>query len=346
MKARVFVDSITLHATAGNGGNGVVSFRREKFVPKGGPDGGDGGRGGHVILKASDDVDSLLAIYYAPRRRATPGDKGGGARMTGHDGKDIVIDVPCGTVIHDRATGAVLGELIDDHAEMIVAQGGKGGKGNWHWRSATHQTPMEHTDGELGKDVELQLELKIVAEVGLVGFPNAGKSALISSISKAHPKVAPYPFTTLHPIMGTVFYDDYSRLRVADIPGLIPGAHSGVGLGHAFLRHVERSQVLVYVIDMAGVDGRKPYEDYRVLRNELGLYSRDLLKRESICVANKMDLPEAAANLKEFKRKLRIKPLEISALTGAGLAALKKALRTLCPAVATPGGPQPPDADV
>ena len=331
MKARTFVDSVVVNAAAGAGGNGVVSFRREKFVPKGGPDGGDGGRGGHIILKASHDVDSLLALYYAPHQRARAGGNGAGARMTGANGKDIIIPVPCGTTVKNRETDTLLGDLIKPGDELIVAKGGKGGKGNWHWRSATHQVPMEHTDGEPGEELVLKLDLKLVADVGLVGFPNAGKSSVLRCISAAHPKVAAYPFTTINPIMGTMFFDDYTHMRVADIPGLIPGAHEGVGLGMDFLRHIERSRAIVYIIDMAGVDGRKPYQDYRDLRKELGFYSKALLKHPSIVVANKMDLPESKENLREFKRKIRIKPLELSTLTGTGLDALKTALRPFCP---------------
>lgn len=316
--------------TAGRGGNGVCSFRREKFIPHGGPDGGDGGRGGHVILKADRDVDSLLSLYYAPHQRAKDGRPGGGARMTGHDGADVVLPVPCGTSVYNRDSGAFIGDLVDDGTELVIARGGKGGRGNWHWRSPSHQVPMEHSDGTEGEELYVRLELKLVADVGLVGYPNAGKSSLISKISKAHPKVAAYPFTTINPIMGTVFYDDYSSLRVVDIPGLIEGAHTGAGLGHAFLRHAERTKVIVLVIDMAGVDGRKPYEDYRVLRRELKHCNPELLKRPLLVVANKMDLPEAAAHLKEFKRKTRTKPLEISAQDGVGLKAVTQAMKKLC----------------
>ncbi|MBN1675456.1 MAG: GTPase ObgE [Kiritimatiellae bacterium] len=326
MKAHTFVDSVALHVQAGAGGNGCVSFRREKFVPRGGPDGGDGGRGGHIILRGDCNENSLLAVYYTPDRRAEHGEHGKGKRCHGHDGKDIIIAVPCGTEIHDARTGECIGDIVADGEELLVAQGGRGGLGNCHWKSPTHQAPREHTDGEPGRESWLRLELKLMADVGLVGFPNAGKSSLLTAISDAHPKVAAYPFTTLNPIIGTVIFPDYSRVTVADIPGLIEGAHSGVGLGDAFLRHVERAPVLVHVIDMAGVDGRLPRDDYHALRTELTLYREDLVERPTLIVANKMDLPSAAENLREFEGRTGVHPMPVSAAKGWGLDELKDAL--------------------
>jgi len=316
-----------MHAHAGNGGDGAVNFRREKFVPRGGPDGGDGGRGGSVILRADLDTDSLISIYYCPHQRAEHGERGGRKRLTGHDGRDCLVKVPCGTIAADKDSGETIGEVVEDGAELVVARGGKGGRGNWHWRSPTHQTPTEHTDGVPGEELTIRLELKTVADVGLVGYPNAGKSSILAAISDAHPKIAPYPFTTLNPVMGTVVYDDYTRIRVADIPGLIDGAHNGVGLGDKFLRHIERSRFLVYVIDIAGADGRGASADYVSLRNELGLYLQDLTERPFIVAANKMDMPDSARAIRKFRRETGAKPLPVSAVTGLNMDRLREEIR-------------------
>ncbi len=329
MKSRTFVDTVTIYVTAGNGGNGCVGFRREKFVPKGGPDGGDGGRGGHVILRADRDVDSLIRLSYAPHQRARHGGHGRGKRCHGRNGEDLIAKVPCGTEVHDAETGELLHDLIAHGDEVSAATGGKGGNGNCHWATSTHQAPMEHTDGEEGQVATLRLELKIVADVGLVGFPNAGKSSLLTALSDAHPKIGAYPFTTLNPIIGTLIFDDYTRMTMADIPGLIEGAHEGVGLGHAFLRHIERASYLVFVVDMAGVDGRRPHEDYLHLREELELHRADLLERPCLVVANKMDAAEAQDHLVTFRKKTRTQPLLVSALDGTGLPELKQAVREL-----------------
>ncbi len=330
MKTRKFVDNVTVFAAAGNGGNGSSSFRREKFVPKGGPDGGDGGRGGHIILRGDPDTDSLIALYFAPHLRAGHAGAGSGNRKHGRNGQDCIIKIPLGTEIWDKETGVLLGDIVASGQELIVARGGNGGRGNIHYKSSTHQAPTEHTDGELGQELELRLELKIMADIGLVGFPNAGKSSLLGCLSDAHPKIAAYPFTTLNPVLGTVVFDDFTRLRMADIPGIIKGAHEGIGLGVAFLRHIERATFLLIVVDMAGVDTREPVEDYRCLMRELRLYDKELPKRPHLVVANKMDLPEAAEHLAVFTRKTRIKPLQISTQTGAGIAELKTKLYALC----------------
>lgn len=329
MKTRTFVDSVVIYAIAGRGGNGCVSFRREKYVPKGGPDGGDGGHGGHVILHADPHTDSLISLYFQPHQHAQDGQHGMGKKMHGRNGHDLRVPVPLGTEVRNAQTDEVLGDLTSPGQEMIVAKGGKGGLGNPHWQTSTHQTPYEHSDGTAGEEFTLRLDLKLMADVGLVGFPNAGKSSIVSRISNAHPKVAPYAFTTINPIIGTVMYDDYSRFTVADIPGLIKGAHEGVGLGARFLRHIERASCLAYVIDMSGSEGRDPLDDYATLRNELKLYNKALLDHPFIVVANKMDLPEAEEHLKAFKRKTKTRPIPVSAETGEGMDELKTRLYRL-----------------
>lgn len=326
MKANKFIDTVSVYAFAGDGGNGCMSFRREKYVPHGGPDGGDGGRGGDVVFRADTGVSSLLSLYYAPHQRADRGGHGKGKQMHGRNGKDKVILVPCGTEVWDAPENVLLADIVSAGEVFIAAHGGKGGLGNCHWKTSTHQAPREHTDGQPGEQKELLLKLKLISDIGLVGYPNAGKSSILSAISDAHPKVAAYPFTTLNPIIGTVVFDDHNRLTVADIPGLIEGAHKGIGLGHDFLRHVERARYLVFVIDMAGVDMRKPHEDYASLMKEIGLYRKDLLDKKHLVLANKMDLPEAGENIVKFIRKTGIDPIRVSAKTGDGLDAVKKVL--------------------
>jgi len=329
LKGFKFVETAGADILAGCGGNGCASFRREKCVPFGGPDGGDGGRGGHVILLADPNVDSLIAIYYQPRQHAEDGGKGQGQKRHGRNGKDLVLKVPCGTVARDEATGEILGDLVTPGEQLIVARGGKGGLGNCHWKTSVHQAPTEHTKGEAGEQRRLRLDVKIVADIGLIGFPNAGKSTLLTAISHAHPRIAAYPFTTLQPVIGTIQYDTFTRLKLVDIPGLIQGAHAGAGLGHTFLRHVERTRGLVYVIDMAGSDVRHPADDYATLRDELGRYNPELLQRPALVVANKMDLDPALANLPEFIARTGLKPLLVSGLTRNGTEELKSALHKL-----------------
>lgn len=330
MKTRHFVDTVLVLARAGNGGNGCCSFRREKFVPRGGPDGGDGGHGGDVVLKGDEDVDSLVSLFYESRHFAENGVSGAGRRMHGRNGRDHVVPVPLGTIVLDAETGESLGDVTAHGQTLAVAKGGRGGLGNVHWKRADHQVPFEHTPGTEGEERRLRLDLRMMADAGLVGFPSAGKSSLLRCISRARPKVGPYPFTTLTPMIGTVEYPErYASLRVADIPGLIEDAHLGVGLGLDFLRHIERSKVLVFVLDMAGVDGRKPWEDYRTLLRELELRDPALLERTRILVANKMDLPEAKPNLKEFRKEVGEKPIEISTVDLQGLETLKTRLYRL-----------------
>lgn len=326
MKTITFKDRVRVYVYAGNGGDGAATFRREKYIDHGGPDGGDGGLGGSVYLRASKDQSSLLDLYYEPHQRAEHAGKGTGKQCTGRGGRDRYVLVPCGTQAYDYETGEFVGEVINDGDVLLVAKGGRGGKGNMHFATPSHQAPREFTPGQEGETRVLRLDLKSVADVGLVGYPNAGKSTLLRAISGAKPKVAPYPFTTLNPIIGTVVFDDYRTIKVADIPGLIDGASEGVGLGHDFLRHIERTKFLVFIVDMAGVDARDPVDDFRSLKKELKLYSKDLLKRPTLILANKMDLPEAAQKLKDFKRRTKTKPLEISAESGAGVDAVKAAL--------------------
>ena len=326
MKTVVFKDRVILNVIAGSGGDGLSSFRREKYVPRGGPDGGDGGRGGHVILEASKDVDSLLPLYFRPHQKAEPGGRGGKQRAHGRNGQDRVIAVPCGTIAYDEASGDLIGEVLEHGDRLRIARGGRGGKGNCHWVTATNQAPTDSTAGTAGEGKRLRLDLKLVADVGLVGYPNAGKSTLLRSMTHAHPKVASYPFTTLNPLIGTLIFDDYSQIRIADIPGLIEGAAEGVGLGHDFLRHIERTSFLVFVIDMGATDGRDPIADYRNLRHELGAYRAELNDRPFLVVANKMDAPGADDNLQAFQDELGVEVLPAIAELDEGVDRIKHAL--------------------
>ncbi len=319
MKPTTFVDQVRIQVFAGNGGNGAATFRREKYIPHGGPDGGDGGDGGSVWLRASKDAASLLDLHFAPIVRAEHGEKGRSKQQYGHGGEDKDAIVPVGTEVRDFETGEFLGEVLADGDRLKVAQGGKGGLGNMHFQTSTHQAPTEFTEGVPGEIKTLKLTMKTVAEVGLVGYPNAGKSTLLSQLSAARPKVAAYPFTTLHPQVGTVVFDATHTLRVADVPGLLKDAHKGVGLGHDFLRHIERTHFLLFVIDMAGIDGRKPVDDFLNLQEELKLYNPELADRPYWVLANKMDEPVAKKNLAAFKRKTKEKPLEMAAALGEGV---------------------------
>ena len=327
MKGLTFVDRCRIQVFAGNGGDGCASFRREKFIPKGGPDGGDGGNGGSVYLRASNDTDSLLNLYYQPLRRAEHGGKGRSKQCYGRNGANLYVDVPCGAEVRMEESCDFIGEVIKPGDVILVAQGGKGGQGNMRFVTSSYQAPREFTHGAKGESKKLLIELKTVADVGLVGYPNAGKSTLLAAISPAKPKIASYPFTTLHPVIGTIAYDDYGHMKIADIPGLIDGAHKGIGLGHDFLRHIVRTKYLLFIIDMAGVDGRNPVDDYRNLKKELKLYSAELAVRPSMVVANKMDLPEAEVNYKAFIQRTRQKPAKISAALGEGIDELRKELR-------------------
>jgi GTP-binding protein len=285
-----------------------------------------------VILRVDPNTDSLISLFFNPEQRAEKGQHGMGKRMHGRNGEDLVVLVPCGTEVRDASNGQLLCDLVEPGAEMIIAKGGRGGLGNPHWQTSTHQTPYEHTDGEPGEEKKIQLDVKLLADVGLVGFPNAGKSSILSQISHAHPKIGAYAFTTINPIIGTVMVgEDFetTSYRVADIPGIIKNAHQGVGLGLDFLRHIERATCLAIVVDMSGSEGRDPVEDYRTVRHEMKMYNPDLLERSTLVIANKMDLPESAENLKVFRRKTKTKPLPVSTETGEGLELLKTRLHQM-----------------
>ncbi len=328
MKTRTFVDSATAEVRAGRGGDGSGSFRRESHVPEGGPDGGDGGRGGNVVMRASTHADSLLRVFYEPRLFAENGVNGTGQKMHGRNGEDLIVDVPCGTEVYNADTGAWIGEVLEHGQELILARGGRGGWGNVHFKSSTNQAPEKFIPGDEGESFRARFELKTIAEAGLVGFPNAGKSSLLSALSSAKPKIANYPFTTLHPIVGTVVYDDYATLRMADIPGIIEGAADGVGLGLTFLRHISRSKMLVYVLDMSDTENL-PEHAYQVLKAEIESYDPELAERPSIVIANKMDEPAAQEHLATFIAETGIEPICLSLVEEGhpGLDAVRQALR-------------------
>jgi GTP-binding protein len=286
----MFIDEAVIHVQAGDGGNGCISFRREKYIPKGGPDGGDGGNGGSVILQADPNKNTLLDFSGKHHWRATRGVGGMGKKMAGESGQDLYIHVPPGTLIYDADLGVLLADLDAPGKQITAARGGKGGRGNWHFKSANHQTPRFAEPGTEGQQRTLKLELKLIADVGLVGMPNAGKSTLLRCVSAARPKVADYPFTTLDPQLGIVDMTGDRRLVMADIPGLIAGASHGAGLGHAFLRHIERTKVIVHLLDLYPLDGSDPVENYRTIRKELAGFSDVLANKREIIAANKMDL--------------------------------------------------------
>lgn len=320
-----FVDEVKIFVKSGDGGHGCVSFRREKFVPRGGPDGGNGGKGGDVVIVADSQSMNLYDLRHKKHHRAKRGGNGGGADCHGRDGEECVVHVPPGTVIFSDDKSEVLADLDEFGARYVAAKGGRGGKGNAFFTSSTNRAPRMAQDGEEGEERWLVLELKAIADVGLLGFPSVGKSTLITAISAARPKIAPYPFTTLVPHLGAVDRDPTRRFIVADIPGLIEGAHQGVGLGLKFLRHIERTRVLIHVLDMDPHSGREPVSDFDVLNDELGSYKAELLEKPQIIAANKCDLPEAAERLKKtvaaFRRRKR-KVFPISAKDGSGLAEL------------------------
>jgi GTP-binding protein len=324
-----FIDEAKFFVKAGDGGNGCLSFRREKFVPKGGPDGGDGGDGGSVTIEASRKLASLLDFRFKSHFIAQNGTPGRGKRMYGRKGEDFTLYVPLGSILKDAETGEVLAELLHEGDRFLAARGGEGGKGNVHFASAQNRAPRIATPGQDGEEHWLRIELKLLADIGLVGLPNAGKSTLLSKLSAANPKVAPYPFTTLEPQLGVMHLANYDDCIIADIPGLIEGAHTGAGLGHKFLRHVERTHILLHVID-ASTDDEQPLQEYRTLENELRVYNEELMDRQRLVVLNKIDLledDERLGALQElFFKAEGIKPLAISALTGQGLAQLQEVL--------------------
>jgi GTPase len=392
----MFIDEIKVYGRAGHGGKGAVAFHREAYRPKGGPSGGNGGRGGNVVLQADHDLNNLIAQYYSPRLIAQPGEAGMGKGMDGHAGKDIIVKVPCGTLVWkinspkgsegseeseaedetgsetgetpavkpsfkiatgsrptlrqsggeraleinleaengtaaatDFNKGELLADLTEHGQQFVLCKGGRGGLGNRNFATARRQTPRFAQPGEPGEEGHFLLELRIIADVGLVGYPNAGKSTLLTAISRARPKIAPYPFTTLHPQIGIVEYSkDWHRITVCDVPGLIEGAHRNVGLGHEFLRHIQRCKILVLLIDMAGTDGRNPWDDYKQLLCELELYDPELVQKPTYVVANKMDEPAAEENLKKFKRRIRkVRVLPIAAAFDEGIDLFRKLIR-------------------
>ncbi len=314
---------------AGDGGNGCISFRREKFIPKGGPDGGDGGNGGSVYLVGDRNKRTLMDFNYRKKIKAEIGQPGQGKNKSGLGGDDIVIKVPLGTQVYDVESGILLADITELDEPILIARGGKGGRGNDHFKSSINQTPRYAESGTLGEKVTARLELKLIADVGLVGCPNAGKSSLLTRLSSARPRIASYPFTTKEPVLGVVEVKDYASFVMADIPGLLEGAHKGVGLGDKFLKHIERTKILVHIIDLAGVDGRDPLDDFKTIDHELKAFHHHLEDKPQIVVFNKMDLPEAKANLARVKKALdkkKIPSLAISAATGEGLDKLKEVL--------------------
>ena len=325
------MDTARIQVKAGNGGNGCISFRREKFVPRGGPDGGDGGKGGNVVFIATLGMSTLIDLHHNPRQVAENGGHGAGKKRDGADGADCVVKVPAGTIVRDYDTTEILADLTDPDESVVVARGGIGGKGNARFKSSTFQAPRVAEKGEPGEEREISLEVKLIADVGLVGYPNAGKSTLLARTSAATPKIAAYPFTTLRPNLGVVRINREQNFILADIPGLIEGAHQGAGLGHQFLRHIERTKMLIHVIDLSATDGRDPIKDYERLNLELGHYNDLLTKLPQIIALNKTDMPEAKANLtrvQEYFGKRKIFP--ISAITGDGVNPLvQQAYRSL-----------------
>ena len=299
----MFIDRAKIRIKGGGGGNGVTAFRREKFVPRGGPSGGDGGRGGDVWIVADASLNTLLHLRYNPEHNAPRGRHGEGSNCSGRDGEDLTVRVPVGTQIFDSETGELLHDLAVDQARWLAARGGRGGFGNAHFATSTNRAPRYHQSGSEGEERELQLELKLLADVGLVGFPNAGKSTLISTISAAHPKIADYPFTTLEPNLGVVDLGDYRTFVVADIPGLIEGAHSGAGLGDRFLRHIERTKLLLHLVDVSSASGRETVTDYQTVNHELRAYNPELAERPQIVVATKIDALEDSERLESLREQ-------------------------------------------
>ena len=334
----MFIDEVRILVKAGDGGNGCLAFRREKFVPRGGPSGGDGGRGGDVILVSSEHENTLLKFRYNPEHKAERGRHGEGSNRTGADGQSLEVQVPVGTVVYDESTGARLYDFTHPGERFTVASGGRGGKGNARFATSTHQAPTEHEPGRPGEERRLRLELKLLADVGLVGFPNAGKSTLISRVSAARPKIADYPFTTLEPNLGVVELPDYRSFVVADIPGLIEGAHEGHGLGIQFLRHIERTRLLVHLVDVSEASGRDPVQDFETVMDELASFSRDLFSKPMLVVASKMDVAQDPARVLALRLHVAERGMayfEISSATGLGIEKLKFAMaeRVLAPAL-------------
>jgi GTP-binding protein len=322
----MFVDEAKILVKAGDGGNGCVSFRREKYIPKGGPDGGDGGKGGSVYFEAVDDLDTLVDFTGRHNWRAEDGHPGSGSNKHGADGQDLIIPVPPGTLIYDTDLNLLLKDLNEVGIRVRVCRGGRGGKGNKAFATSTNQTPRCAEPGKEGQERNVRLELKLIADVGIVGMPNAGKSTLISRCSAARPKIADYPFTTVEPVLGIVELSDYRRFIMADIPGLIEGSHKGAGLGIEFLKHIERTRIIVHILDIMPIDGSAPAENYKAIRNELKLYSKALAEKPEVIVANKIDLDPDSEAVKQLRKKLRKKVYPISAVTGTEIKELTEIL--------------------
>ena len=324
----MFIDETSIKARAGDGGKGCVSFRREKYEPWGGPNGGDGAKGGDVLLRGDDDTNNLIDFKFKPHWTGERGGHGLGKDCNGHVGKAAILRVPLGTVVYNEDTRELVTEILTDGQEFVICKGGKGGFGNTHFKSSINRAPREAEPGEPGETGNFRLELKSIADIGLVGFPNAGKSSLTNLITNARPKTAAYPFTTLHPQIGIIEYaKEYERLIMADVPGLIAGASENKGLGHRFLRHIERCALLLLIVDINGTDARDPRDDYKHLLNELDLYNPELLNKPRIVAANKMDEPAAKANLAKFKKRYpKAEIFPISCLTEIGISPLKKEL--------------------
>ena len=328
----MFIDEAKIRVKAGDGGNGCMAFRREKFVPRGGPSGGDGGRGGDVVMESSQRHNTLIHFRFNPEHKAQRGEHGMGSNCTGLDGKSVVLQVPVGTSLYDFETGELIHDFSEPDERIVVAKGGRGGRGNQHFATSTHQAPREHEMGRPGEERIYRLELKLLADVGLVGYPNAGKSTLISRISAAKPKIADYPFTTLEPNLGVVSVGEEPHLQsfvVADVPGLIEGAHEGSGLGTQFLRHIERTRVLAHLVDVSDASGRPdPVEDFKVINNELASFGNGLLDKPMIIVATKIDSanPAKLKKLTTYAKRRKMEFYAISAVTGKGIDELKWAL--------------------
>ncbi|MBS4164470.1 GTPase Obg [Candidatus Protochlamydia amoebophila] len=318
----MFVDRVIIELIAGKGGNGVVAWRREKYIPKGGPAGGNGGRGGSVILEADTQISSLDWFRHRRILKAQSGGDGGGNCRQGKNGTDLILKVPCGTLLKDAKSGKVIHDFVEDKERFVLCKGGRGGRGNDSFKTPTHQAPNICTEGTLGEIHHIELELKLIADVGLVGFPNAGKSTLISSLAGLRVKVAAYPFTTLQPNLGFIELDNYKRIYIADIPGIIEGASHNRGLGLEFLRHIERTKLLIFILDASGIDGRTPSHDFRILREEIGAYNPELLERPYLVVLNKIDTEDSPSHIQEFEKNFSISSdmlFKISAVYGEGL---------------------------
>jgi GTP-binding protein len=320
-----FIDEVKIFASAGDGGSGCVSFRREKFVPLGGPNGGDGGKGGDLIFQVSNQLSTLYDLRLHPHQKAQRGKNGMGKDRHGAGGEDLVILVPLGTIVKDAETGEIIADMNEPDKRLVLLKGGRGGQGNARFATSTNKAPKFAQDGEAGEERTIRLELKLMADVGLLGFPSVGKSSLITKVSSARPKIADYPFTTLKPHLGVVEYKNYRTFVMADIPGIIEGAHDGAGLGHRFLRHVERTRILLHLLDPCRTHDSDPLKDYETLNRELALFNPDLAEKPQIIVINKMDLPDVQALLPEvipYFDRLGLKVFPVSAATGEGIPAL------------------------